>query len=146
MRSAIIIFMKKSLVLVLALFILGCADEVKKPSEDSLIAQEAFALAEEMRRVYVAKNFWALKEYTLPETYGNVVRDIKKFRSVKLEFTPRWVEIKKDGAVYLYVAWQGTWDVESGAEQRKGFALFDLRGRPLKLAEVVRGSPFSQPE
>jgi hypothetical protein len=139
--------MRKSLVLVIAFFVLsGCAEEVKKPSEDSLIAQEAFALAEEMRRVYVAKNFWALNQYALPETYGNVVRDIKKFRSVKLEFTPRWVEIKKDGTVFLYVAWKGTWEMESGEEERRGFALFDLRGRPLKLAGVLRGNPFKQPE
>ncbi len=134
------------LALVLAL-LAACADEVKKPSEDALMAEEAFGVAEGMRRAYVEKNFRGMKKYSTEDAYAEIARDIKKFKNVELEFKPRWVEIKADGALHLYVSWNGSWTLGGGREeQRRGMALFELRGRPLKLAGIIRSSPFREPE
>jgi hypothetical protein len=132
--------------LVLALVFAACSKkEVKPTSPDSKTALEAFALAEGMRSAYVDRTFRDLMQYCTPEAYDGIVRDIKKFRSVDLSFTPRWVEIEGD-TVLLNVSWQGRWALEGEAKEAQGMAVFELKGKPLKLTRILRDNPFSQPE
>jgi hypothetical protein len=142
--------MKTGPVLVMALLAalaLGaCGKDLKRPSEDTLLAREAFALAEEMRAAYTGHEFRRLKGFCTADGYEELLRNIKRFESVELEFAPRWVDIKRDGAVFLNVQWEGIWHVEGGTEEERGMAVFELVGRPLRLRKVHRANPFSQPE
>lgn len=141
--------MKNLVMVAMAIALLAaCSKDAKKaPSEDALLAEEAFALAERLREDYTDRDFYGIKKLSTPAAYEAVMREVKEFRSVELEFQPRWVEIKQDGVVHLYVSWSGTWNTEGGTRtERKGMALFELRERPLKLSGIIRGSPFGQPD
>jgi hypothetical protein len=139
--------MARKLLLFVCLFLLlsACGKaEVKQPSLDSQFAREAFAVAEGMRKAYVQKDFEDFRKYCTEEAYNSIIRDIKRFDSAELEFTPRWVEIEGD-AVVLNEQWKGSWVVNGQDREARGMAVFQLRGTPLKLSAVLRGSPFDQP-
>jgi len=129
-----------------ALLLPACSKEVKEPSADVIAAEDAFAVAEGLREAYVARDFRDMAKYATEEAYEDITRNLKEFRSVELEFKPRWVEIKEDGDVHLYMAWKGTWTMKDAGEERTGMALFELSGRPPKVSRILRQSPFSQPE
>jgi hypothetical protein len=140
--------MKRFLPLLAALLLLvACGGkEVRQPPEEALVAKEAIAVAEDLRNAYVHRNFQAMRRYATEEAYSDIIRNIKKFRSVELEFTPRWVEVNQDATeVTLNVSWSGTWTLDGKKESLKGMAVFSLTGKPLKLAGVLRGSPFVEP-
>ncbi|MCL5023139.1 MAG: hypothetical protein M1497_07210 [Nitrospirae bacterium] len=123
----------------------GGKKEVKRESEESRTAQQAFAVAETLRTSYVQKDFGAVSESCSKEAYKAFMNSLKYFDSVELEFTPMWVEIDKT-KVYLNVSWKGNWVVGKDTVSERGMAVFQLEGRPLKLTKIVRGSPFSYPE
>lgn len=119
--------------------------EVKRQSLDSKLAVEAFELAEAMRAAYTDLNFRGLKKYCTEDAYDQIIREIKRFESVQLVFTPRWVDIEQD-SVFLNVSWQGTWTVEGEEKTSQGMAVLELQGTPLKLIRIMRANPFAQPE
>jgi hypothetical protein len=131
--------------LILIFLLISCGKEVKKVSQESAIAQEAFRLAETLRYAYVKNDRAVLEKNSTKEGYRELIGGIKSFDSVELTFIPRWVEIE-DGAVYLNVSWKGTWTVTGKRTEDRGMAIFVLEGRPLKLARVLRANPFKQPE
>ncbi|GAB4388739.1 MAG: lipoprotein [Thermodesulfovibrionales bacterium] len=136
-------------ILIIALVVLAAAacskKEVKRDSLDSRLAREAFEAAEELRKSYVAKDFGGMREHATQEAYDAIVRDVKRFESVELSFTPRWVEIEGD-AVILYEAWKGTWKTGDEAREARGLAVFEMKGTPLKLTGILRGNPFDEPK
>ena len=126
--------------------IISCGKkEVKKVSEESQIAQEAFQLAETIREAYLNNNRKALEKNSTQDGYRELIGAIKIFDSAELEFIPTWVEID-DSVVRLTVSWKGTWTVRELKKEDKGIAVFILEGEPLKLAQVLRANPFRQPE
>jgi hypothetical protein len=138
---------KAVFLLILVVIFPACSKkEVKPPSQDSKTALEAFELAEGMRKAYVERTFRDLMQYCTEEAYDGIIRDIKKFRSVDLAFTPRWVEMEGE-TVLLNVSWKGRWAMEEGGvREAQGMAVFELKGKPLKLTRILRDNPFSQPE
>jgi hypothetical protein len=139
--------MKRLTVLLLTmLLVAACTTKEKRPSPDSLLSVEAFGIANGMKDAYVEKDFRRLEKYCTKEGYDSILRDIRKFESVELEFTPRWVEIKKDGDLYLNVSWSGTWKLKNDIAHERGMAVFVLVGKPLRLSRIIRGSPFNRPE
>ena len=127
-------------------FLISCGKkEVKEVSEASLIAQEAFQLAETIKNAYLDDNRKVIERNTTPEGYRELIGEIKNFESAELEFVPTWVEI--DGTVVtLTVSWKGTWVASGGTKEDRGLAVFVMEGQPLKVAQVLRASPFRQPE
>jgi hypothetical protein len=119
--------------------------EVKKVSEESRIAQEAFQLAETIRNAYLDNNRKALEKNSTQDGYRDLIGAIKNFESAELEFIPTWVEIDTT-VVRLTVSWKGTWTVRDLKKEDRGIAVFVLEGEPLKLAQVLRANPFRQPE
>ena len=136
-------------VLVLLSLIVLLADcgkgEVKKVSEESKIAQEAFKLAEVIRDAYIKNDRITLQKNATKDGYRELIGAIKSFDSAELVFTPRWVEIE-DSTVYLHISWNGTWIVKRKKTEERGVAIFVMEERPLKLAQVMRDNPFRQPE
>jgi hypothetical protein len=134
------------LLLVAALLLASCGKkEVKPVSQESKLAQEAFALAETLKNAYLRNNLGSLEENSTIDGYRELIRAIKAFDSAELTFTPTWVEIG-DSVVYLTVSWKGIWTVRGKSTEERGLAIFVLEGRPLKLAQVQRSNPFRQPE
>jgi|WetSurMetagenome_2_1015567.scaffolds.fasta_scaffold170083_2 hypothetical protein len=133
-------------VLFVLLLLVSCGKkEVKPVSPESKIAQEAFQLAEKLKEAYINKDKAALEENTTTDSYKELTAAIRYFDKADLTFTPTWVEIK-DSAVSLTVSWKGTWTVGGKMIEERGLAIFILEGQPLKLAQVKRENPFSQPE
>jgi uncharacterized protein (UPF0333 family) len=134
------------LFLVAMLLFVACGKkEVKPVSAESQLAQEAFELADSIKKAYVKKDKSTLEEYTTPDGYRELVSTMKNFDSAELTFTPTWVEIR-DSQVSLNISWKGTWTVRGKDTNESGLAVFLLEGSPLKLSRVQRENPFRQPE
>lgn len=135
-------------ILIISLLLLTAAacskKEVKRDSLDSRLAREAFEVAEELRQAYVSEDFGGMRAHATQEAYDGIVRDIKRFDEVELSFTPRWVEIEGDTLV-LYEAWKGAWEMGGETKEARGLAVLEMKGTPLKLSGILRGSPFDQP-
>lgn len=128
------------------IFLISCGKgEVKKVSEESKLAQEAFELAETIRSAYIKNDRETLERNFSVDGYRELIGAIKSFDSAELTFTPLWVEIE-DSIVSLNVSWKGTWIVMGKRTEERGVAVFMLEGRPLKLSRVLRANPFRQPE
>ncbi len=119
--------------------------EVKKVSEESKIAQEAFKLAEVIKNAYVKNDRVTMERNSTKEGYRELIGAMKSFDNAELTLIPRKVEIE-DSTVYLNLAWNGTWMVGGKRTEERGLAIFVMEGRPLKLDRVLRSNPFRQPE
>lgn len=134
------------LLLIIAVALLSaCEKEVKRQSEDSFLALEAFDLTEAIRRAYVERDFNTVASYCTEAGYREIEKDIKRFDRAELEFTPRWVGIEDD-VVRLKVSWKARWALKDRVTEERGLAVFQLEGRPLKLSRVLRDSPFKYPD
>ena len=118
---------------------------VKVQSDDSRLAEEAFALAEEMRKAYVGKDFKTLERYATEDGFKDLRKHLRDFERVELKFTSRWVDIE-GGELTLNVAWKGTWTIRGREREDRGMAVFQLTGSPLRLNRVLRSSPFRNPD
>ncbi|KAF0184204.1 MAG: lipoprotein [Nitrospirae bacterium] len=140
--------MKKilALMLILLVFVAACGkSEIKKPTADSLLATEAFVLAEKVRGAYVARDMSALQANTTPEGYKAITESMKLFDSATLEFNPLLFDIR-EGKMTLFVSWTGVWKKRGQTFDERGLVVFGLKGRPLKVDTVQRASPFRYPE
>ncbi|MCX5717541.1 MAG: TIM44-like domain-containing protein [Nitrospirae bacterium] len=139
--------MKKALILLLiaVLSLLSCGKEVKKVTDESKTAQEAIALAEEIKKAYLKEDLAVIEKNTTKEGYREFLGAIKKFDKAELTFSSKWVEIEKT-SVSMKIAWSGTWIVGERAAEERGTALFIFEGSPLKLSRILRANPFRQPE
>lgn len=136
-----------SLLLIVFVFIAACGGkkEVKQVSQESKTSQEAFALAETIRAAYLKKDFTTIADKCTRSGYKDIFDSIKHFDSAELSFSPRWVEIDKS-KVYINIAWNGKWTVDSNTVKERGLAVFQLEGTPLRLTRIARGNPFKYPE
>jgi hypothetical protein len=139
--------MRKVLLIVMAVLLVGACTpkEVKVQSEDSRSAEEAFALAEDMRKAYVGKDFKALERYATEDGFKDLKKHLRDFERVELKFTSRWVDIE-GGELTLNVAWKGTWTIMGREREDRGMAVFQLTGSPLRLNRILRSSPFRNPD
>ncbi len=145
LKQKILIY-KKIVLLIAIIFLISCGKgEVKKVSEESKLAQEAFELAETIRSAYIKNDREILERNFTADGYRELIGAIKSFDSAELTFTPLWVEIE-DSIVSLNVSWKGTWIAGGKRTEDRGVAVFVLEGRPLKLSQVRRANPFRQPE
>jgi len=125
------------------LLLSGCENEIKKPTEDTLLAKEAIAAVEGMRDAYLRRAFRDFRKFCTEGGYKSATRGIPTFKRVELDFTPRWVEIDEEGTIFINVSWNGQWDMGDKTRPANGMAVFKLTGRPLKVDSIERGSPFA---
>ncbi|MBI5050838.1 MAG: hypothetical protein HZC11_08220 [Nitrospirae bacterium] len=140
--------MKKALILLLiaVLPLLSCGKkEVKKVTDESKIAQEAIALAEEIKEAYLKRDLAVIEKNTTKEGYRELLGAIKSFDKAELTFSSKWVEIEKT-SVSMKIAWSGKWVVSGETTEERGTATFIFEGSPLKLSRILRANPFRQPE
>lgn len=142
--------MKRVLVLVAviiaSLFVVSCGKkEVKKVSEDSRVATEAFALIETVRKAYTGRDMTTLERSFTKDGYRAVSSGMKYFDSVSLTFAPALMEIEAD-KVQVNVSWKGTWRKLGKTTEQRGMAVFVLKEKPLKVDAVLNANPFVLPE
>ena len=141
--------MKRVFILALALSLLtllACGKkEVKKQSEDSKTATEAISVVHSLREAYVASNTKLIEAYTTKEGYRTITSSIRKFDFAELEFNPLWIEIEGT-TVSANISWKGKWRRGERDFQERGMAVFVLTGRPLKVDNILRASPFVYPD
>ncbi len=143
--------MKRVLVLVavmiVSLFVVSCGGkkEVKKVSEDSRVATEAFALIETVRKAYTERDMATLERSFTRDGYRTVSNGMKYFDSAALTFTPALMEIEGD-KVQVNVSWKGSWRKLGKTTDQRGMAVFILKEKPLRVDAVMRANPFVLPE
>jgi len=140
--------MKRFLIVafIMFVFVASCGKgEVKKISEDSKIATEAFSLAEKIREAYAKRDMAVIEKNATREGFRTISSALRSFDSVDLTFSPVWVEIE-DSVVHLNISWKGTWQKGGRKTEERGMAVFVLKGRPLKVDNILRANPFKYPE
>ncbi|MEC4686658.1 MAG: hypothetical protein VST71_13135 [Nitrospirota bacterium] len=143
MRYLYLIFLLSAL-----LFLPSCSGkkEVKEAlTGDAAIAEEAISLAESIKEAYLKKDKAALKTLCTRNGYLVLIGSMRNFDSAEVEFTPRRVDIENN-RVMLYMEWEGKWFLNGKEFPEKGLAVFELKGSPLKLNDILRANPFRQPE
>jgi hypothetical protein len=140
--------MKRLITVTLAIVLLLSAcgkKEVKKVTEDSTTATEAFALADVIRDAYLNKDVLVIEKNCTKEGFRAISSVVRPFDSAELSFTPVWVEID-NGVVNLNVSWNGKWRKGGKMTEERGMAVFVMKGKPLKVDAVLRANPFKYPE
>jgi len=135
-------------IFVLILFLLascGGKKEVKKETEESKIAKEAFAVVEVVKNAYIKKDTNTIEKNATKDGLAAITSDIRKFDSVDFIFKPVLVEIEPD-KVMLNVSWQGKWQKGANTIDERGMAIFILKDKPLRVDKILRTNPFDFPE
>ena len=143
-----IILSNKKIILLLipSLLFLACGGkEVKPPSQESKLAQEAIEVSEILKDAYISKNRKDLELHTTQDGYRELISALKNFDYAEITFTPTWAEIEGT-SVRLTISWKGSWLMGGKRTEERGIAVFILQGIPLKLAQIQRANPFIQPE
>lgn len=128
-----------------ALFALFSCSEAKKVTHESIVAKEAFAVAEEIKEAYLDRDRAEIEKNCTMNGYKDVVGAVKDFEKAELDFAYKWVDIDKT-SISLKVAWSGKWTISNKTFEERGIAIFLLEGSPLKLDKITRENPFRQPE
>ncbi|MEO5359472.1 MAG: hypothetical protein H7843_03370 [Nitrospirota bacterium] len=138
--------MKKAVLMILLLFVItSCGKkEVKVQPAESMKARVAVEKLQKIKDYYIKKDAEGLRSAITPEGFKIIASNMKKFDSVELNLSPRWVDIKDDSIVVLS-AWDGTWKHSGQTITEKGTAMFLFTGTPLKLDAILRDSPFIYP-
>ncbi|TAN41169.1 MAG: hypothetical protein EPN22_15645 [Nitrospirae bacterium] len=132
------------LVVVLTLFTAACG-KAAKPTQDSKTATEAFGIIEAIKEAYLKKESSSIEKNCTREGFRTIKSAIKPFDSAELSFSPTLVEIEGD-KVMVHSSWKGRWTRGTKKIEERGAAVFVMRGRPLKVDNVLRTSPFKYPE
>jgi len=133
--------------LLLLLSLVACSsDEKRGPSEDVVMTGDALELIDKARVAYINHDINGMQKYYTQDGYAAMVRDVKKFESVELTFTPRWVDIDTQGELQVQIAWEGTWNLgEEIIEKREGIVTFIISKKPYLISGQKMTSPFAQP-
>lgn len=140
-----------SIILLITLALAGCSSEDRRPPEEGIITDKAFAVIESVRQAYADRTFELMGSYTTPEMKKKITSESKGFNSVDLQITPRWVDIEQERLartkkIRVRVMWKGLWTIGDRTYDRQGNASFILDGDPLVLYGVEGNSPFIHPE
>lgn len=119
--------------------------EVKKASQDSKTATEAFELMEQLKDAYLKKDQGTIEKSATKEGFRTIRSAIKSFDSAELTLNPVLVEINAD-EVLVQTSWKGTWRKSGKTSEERGVAVFVLKGKPLKVDNILRVNPFRYPE
>ena len=107
---------------------------------------EIMDLVNSLRNAYSSKNFSGMSRFCTEGVYEQLKAGLKRFDSVELEFTPRWVEIDREGSyAEMLVGWKGVWKTGEESIEKEGTVFFAFVGKPFSITVVERLSPFSQP-
>ena len=121
----------------------GCASDNKKPSDDSLMAAEAYDHINTVREAYESKNEYMLT-HLVPELSRLIIRDLT-FEKAELSFKTRLVRIT-ESSIVINLNWRGSWWVDGRDKiEHSGVADFVINRQTMILSHINGDSPFLTP-
>ena len=132
------------LLILITLISFGCGKDNVKPSEDSLLATEAFKSINILEEAYEGKDSRTLQSRIAPHIARGILKDLY-FDSAELDLTPRMVKIQENDLV-VNINWKGSWQLPDVAMLKsRGLADLILDRETMKLLEIKGDNPFSIP-
>jgi len=112
------------------------------------LTREAFRVLTSLKEAYEQRALKAMAPYCTQEVFEQIKAGLREFDSAALSFSPRWVEVESLNPPLLVVnvAWRGTWQRKGRSLSEEGMAVFQLRGSPLRVSRIFKGSPFVHPQ
>lgn len=129
--------------MIIAFVSLGCGKKKIKPSQDSLMAQEALRITDIIKSAYERKEHDILMENLSPELAEVIVKGLF-FEKAELSFAPRMVRIR-DSLIVVNLNWHGSWILKGRSLRDKGFGILVFQARPMRLIQIERDNPFLTP-
>lgn len=122
----------------------GCGKDNVKPSEDSLMATEAFKNINILKDAYESKNSQILQDRIAPHIARGILKALY-FDGVELDLKPRMVKIQKTDLV-VNINWKGSWQFPDETRlENRGVADLIFDRETMKLLEIKGDNPFSIP-
>lgn len=132
------------LLLLITLVSFGCSGDNEKPSEDSLLAVEAFKNIDMLEAAYEGKDSRTLQSRIAPQIARGILKDLY-FKSADLELTVRMIKIEGSDLV-VNINWKGLWEfTDSNDLKNRGVADMILDKDTMKLLKIKGDNPFSIP-
>jgi len=123
---------------------LSCGKKAVKPSEDSVLAQNALQQIELIKAAYETKDIGSLTNLTDAGLFGSLEKELI-FDKAGLSFsTPRIIKISGPH-VTVSVNWKGVWELESVIKKNRGSGSFVFLKESMRLVEIDGDNPFVVP-
>ena len=124
---------------------LGCGKDEVKPSEDSVLAQNALRSIEQIKEAYETKNLDSVTDLTDSGLLKSFEKELN-FDKAGLSFsTPRIIKISSTH-VNITVNWQGTWELGGVMKKNRGSSNFVFLKDSMQLVQIDGDNPFSIPK
>lgn len=122
----------------------GCGKDNVKPSEDSLMATEAFNNIKILKDAYESKNSRILQNRIAPHIARGILKALY-FDEAELDLKPRMVKIQETDLV-VNISWKGSWQFPDETRlENRGVADLIFDRETMKLLEIKGDNPFSIP-
>jgi hypothetical protein len=132
------------LILMIAIISLGCGKDEVKPSEDSVLAQNALRSIEQIKEAYESKNLGPVSNLTESGLLSRLQKNLN-FDKAGLSFsTPRIIKISSSH-VNITVNWQGTWELGGVTRKNRGSSSFVFLKDSMQLVQIEGDNPFAVP-
>ena len=123
---------------------LGCGKKEVKPSEDSVLAQNALRQVELIKAAYETKDIVSLTNLTDAGLLSSLEKELN-FDKADLSFsTPRIIKIS-NSHVTVSVNWQGVWELVGVSRNSRGSGSFVLLKDSMRLVKIDGDNPFAVP-
>jgi len=132
------------LLLLISFISLGCGKDKVKPSEDSVLAQNALRSIEQIKEAYETKDLASVTGLTDSGLLRKIEKELN-FGKAGLSFsTPRVITISSSH-VNITLNWQGTWEIGGVTRTNRGSSSFVFLKDSMQLVQIEGDNPFSIP-
>lgn len=133
------------LILIIALLPLGCSGKDKiKPSDDSLMTQDALQKIKLIEEAYEKKDLIAIHSYAELNLSEEIVANLF-FDTADISFSyPRLVTIN-DTDLTITQNWQGQWSISGTVATNRGVSKLIFQKNTMKLVRIDGDNPFLVP-
>ena len=138
--------MKKTCFIFIFILLLSfsCSKDNVKPSEDSILAKDAFNSVEQIKNAYMDKSRFTLQSHIESSLAESVIKNLF-FEKAELTFTPRLVKIA-ESTVTVNLNWRGTWSTAKDKDlKNRGVANLVLNRETMQLIQIDGDNTFLTP-
>ncbi|MEN8263593.1 MAG: hypothetical protein ABFR82_09035 [Nitrospirota bacterium] len=138
--------MKKTFFVFIFILLLSfsCSKDNVKPSEDSILAKDAFSTVDHIKNAYTDKNRLTLQSHIESKLSESVIKNLI-FETAELTFSPRLVKIA-ESTVTVNLNWRGTWSTAKDSDlKNRGVANLVLDRETMQLIQIDGDNPFLTP-
>lgn len=132
------------LLILIALTFPACGKDNIQPSEDSLIATEAFRKIDILEKAYEERDREILRDRIIPRIARTITKDLY-FDNAELELRPRMVKIREN-EIIVNINWEGVWEFPDDTRlENRGAADLILDRETMRVLEIRGDMPFAIP-